>query len=426
MYGLVFQTMGLKAQSEGAYPIINNDYSVTFRIKKPEAKEVVLKGSFIPQKKYAQTKAGMIAKSGKIEMKKSGDWWTCTTGPLESNLYTYRFLINDDMLIKDPLNINYVRDISDTLSYFIIPDGLGDDFACHDIPHGKIKKVWYSSTLNEMNKRRMSIYIPAEYDVNTTKEYPVLYLLHGSGGDENAWLDSGRAAQILDNLIHEKRCKPMIVVMPNGNVNLAAAPGEDPGNPDIKPQANNMDSMFGKYEKRFVNEIVAFVEKNYRVRKGKDNRAIAGLSLGGLHTLYISLNNPDTFNYIGLFSAQTTNALSEKRIKNFKNLGKAINDLKSALPFLKGKNIGGKIGRIAESDLDIYQDFETKLARQFSNPPKLYYISLGKEDFVKKLNDDYRAILNKHGYRYVYKETEGTHTWDNWRKYLVDFLPLLF
>ena len=188
--------------------------------------------------------------------------------------------------------------------------------------------------------------------------------------------------------------------------------------------------MLGSIESVFMNDIVDFVDKNYRTLNNKQNRAIAGLSLGGLQTIFISLNNPTAFDYIGLFSAQATNALNDKNILELEEFADSWNGLSSLLPFMKKKGIFKKIteitNNISNETLSIYGDFDKKLSEQFSNPPSLYYIALGKDDFVKKLNDDFRKKLDKNKFKYIYIETEGGHTWDNWRKYLVDFLPRIF
>lgn len=405
-------------------PIINDNNSVTFRFYAPDADEVFLKGSFVPAKKYLQAAGLTLGKDGKIEMEQDGDYWTCTTGVLPSELYTYYYEV-DENKTRDPENPYKVRDIADTLSYFVIRGGIADDYLEKPVAHGTVKKVWYPSKLNG-KKRRMTVYLPAEYESLNQQRFPVLYLLHGSGGDEDAWEGCGRAVQILDNMIAEGRCKPMMVVMPNGNVDLAAAPGADPDNPDQKPYANNTSSMLGRIEAAFVDEVVNFVDKNYRTLKDKAHRAIAGLSLGGLHTLFISLNNPAKFDYVGLFSAQTTNALDDKRISSLQKIGETWNEFKSSFPFIGRGSVDRKISSLTSENLNIYDDVDNKLKSQFSTPPKLYYIAVGKDDFVKKLNDDFRMRLDSGGYKYHYNETSGGHTWENWRKYLVDFLPRIF
>lgn len=416
------------AQHTVTSPVINPDKSVTFNYYNPDADEVVVKGSVAPARTLIRTKLGNITKSRSLEMKRNGDIWSCTTDPLPSELYTYYFEVDDDddSHVIDPANPNVIRDIADSLSYFIIDGGIADDYITHEVPHGSISKVWYPSTLNGMTKRRMSVYLPAGYKNNPSKRYPVLYLLHGSGGDEDSWLDSGRAVQILDNLIAENRCEPMIVVMPNGNVELAATPGQDPANPGQKPFGNNAKSMLGGIESAFMKEVVGYVDSNYRTINDKSHRAIAGLSLGGLHTLFISLNNPDKFDYIGLFSALPDSPVNDRKAGNMPVIADMWNELKDTFPFLGGSKADKKLSNITSVNPSIYEDVDGKLSTMFSNPPKLFYIAIGQDDFLKKANDDLRTKLNVNGYKYYYNETDGAHTWENWRKYLVDFLPRLF
>lgn len=175
-----------------------------------------------------------------------------------------------------------------------------------------------------------------------------------------------------------------------------------------------------------MNEVVNYVDNNFRTLKDKSHRAIAGLSLGGLHTLFISLNNPQSFDYVGLFSAQTTNALSGDKISGMQKLGDKWRQLKENIPFIGGGSVDRTISKYTSDELSIYDNIDIKLKYQFKTPPKLYYIAVGRDDFVKKLNDDFRKKLNSKGYQFYYNETDGAHTWDNWRKYLVDFLPRLF
>ncbi len=271
----------------------------------------------------------------------------------------------------------------------------------------------------------MSIYTPPGY--SNKKSYPVLYLLHGSGGDEDAWETMGRVCQILDNMISGNKITPLIVVMPNGNVDLDAAPGKGLDK-NVQPSGVNVNSMLGEMETTFINDIVKYVDKNYPTIKEKSGRAIAGLSLGGLHTLYITLNNPTYFDYIGLFSAQTTNALTDKRIGFFKRLKGQLNSTIEKIPIMSQESKNKKIDNVSSKGehLDIYEQTDEKMEKLFSLNPKLFYIAVGEEDFVKKLNDDLRAKMDDNKYSYVYNETEGGHTWSNWRKYLIDFLPRIF
>lgn len=423
---LIFMSVSIFSLSGQTSCQVNQDNTVTFRTNKfPDAEKVLVKGTFIPKQKEIQTTVGKFGKEKKIEMTRDGEYWTYTTGVLPSELYTYQYEV-DGKTVYDKANKDYIRDVADTLSYFIIPNGIADDYISRNVPHGKVEKVWYPSSMDNMSKRRMTVYFPPQYATQKQKRFPVLYLLHGSGGDEDSWSDSGRAVQILDNLIAEGKCEPMIVVMPNGNINLAAAPGSDPDNPDMKPSANNTSSMFGKIESNFMNDVVKYVDSHYRTMDDKAHRAIAGLSLGGLHTLFISLNNPDKFDYVGLFSAQTTNTMNGKRIGGMHKIGDKWNKLKDKLPFLGGGKVDNAISKFTSDELSIYDDIDQKLNNQFNNPPELYYIAVGRDDFVKKLNDEWREKLDAGHYKYLYNETDGGHTWENWRKYLTDFLPRIF
>ena len=178
--------------------------------------------------------------------------------------------------------------------------------------------------------------------------------------------------------------------------------------------------MLGKIEKVFVPEIVDYIDTHYRTIPRKDSRAIAGLSLGGLQTIYISANNPNVFDYIGLFSAQTTNMLKNNSIGIIKGILNKFSKIKSV--FSQNES---PYNQYAES-IDIYSDFDNKLRKQFEEKPKLYYLAVGRDDFVKKLNDDYRTKLDALGCTYIYNETYGGHSWENWRRYLLDFLPQIF
>lgn len=413
--------------------VINENKSVTISYYDKKAKEVVLRGTFLNKGVKFKTPAGTFGKDGTIKMKNVGNGcWYYTSEPLTSELYWYQFIVNDDFVTIDKRNSDIVRDINTLYNYFIIKGGIADkyvDVTPNNIG-GKLQYVWYPSSLEGMKRRRMAIYTPYGYDSTKSRRYPVLYLLHGSGGDETAWAECGRLVQIMDNMISSGLCKPMIVVMPNGNVELAAAPGDDPDNPNVVPSSNNTTSMFGKIEKVFVSDIVNYVDANYKTLPHKTQRAIAGLSLGGLHTLYIALNNPKKFDYVGLFSAQTTNSLGDKSIENIKGLAKSWSNLKKQIPFISGGGLDEKITNIVgngtDSDLDIYEHFDAKLKMLYDENPGLFYIAVGNEDFTKKLNDKLREKFDTLNYKYTYNESDGGHTWDNWRKYLIDFLPRLF
>lgn len=426
---MVLSSVFITAAAQVVSPVVvHDDNTVTITVSFPKAENVLIKGSFLPKARTYRTPAGVFGKEGKEEMTNGGNGrWTFTTKPLSSELYTYNFEIGDADTF-DISNPARDRDINTWLNFFIVPNGIADDYLTKNVPHGRVEAVWYKSSLPNIPKRRMMVYTPPGYSAGV--KYPVLYLLHGTGGDEKSWLGLGRAAQILDNLISEKRCKPMIVVMPNGIANRAATPGEDPYN-DNPASLKAFESMLGLTESAFVPEIVKYVESHYSADPRKASRAIAGLSLGGLHTLYITANNPDEFDYVGLFSAQTTNGLtSSRKVNKVERLASSFDKITDTLPFLakkgKMKQLDDYADMVNTGKLEIYDSLDAKLKRQFSDKPKLYYIAYGKDDFVKKLNDDFRAKLDDGGYEYVLNLTDGGHTWDNWRKYLVDFLPRLF
>jgi enterochelin esterase family protein len=352
-------------------PEIHADNSVTFRLMAPNANQVSVTGDFLAQKETAK-------------MTNNADGvWSYTTHPLPSELYTYAFNV-DGLTVNDPNNVYYRRDVASVLNVFLIGGGQADLYKVNRVPHGTVAKRWYESPGNHMT-RRITIYTPPGYE-ESNKSYPVLYLLHGMGGDEEAWMTLGRASQILDNLIAQNKAEPMIVVMPNGNVAQEAAPGESSLG-FHKPQFQLPHTMDGKYEETF-HEIIRFVDAQYRTIPEKKGRAIAGLSMGGFHTLHISRYYPDTFDYMGLFSAA----------------------------IMPNEQVQSKV----------YDNIDETLAAQKANGFELYWIAIGKDDFLYKANADFREKLDAMDFPYIYRESEGGHTWRNWRIYLSEFLPLLF
>lgn len=365
-------------------PEINPDNTVTFRYYAPKAIQVKVTGDFLPTVKI-DTQFGKVDVPGDANLKegKDGVWEYTTPEPLASELYNYSLIV-DGLKVTDPNNVYVSRDVASVFNIFIVKGEPGDLYSVNKVPHGTVSKRWYHSDALGYD-RRLTVYTPAGYETSG-KRYPVLYLLHGMGGDEEAWITLGRTAQILDNLIAQGKAKPMIVVMPNGNVDQEAAPGESSLGL-YKPTTALPRTMEGTMESTFP-EIINFIEKNYRVDKKKSSRAIAGLSMGGYHSLHISKEYPDKFDYVGLFSAAI---LPDK-----------------------------------EKDSDIYKNLEGKLAKQFEKAPKLYWIAIGKTDFLYKANVEYREMLDKHNYPYIYRESDGGHIWRNWRIYLSEFVPMLF
>ncbi|MGX8683079.1 MAG: esterase [Bacteroidales bacterium] len=364
-------------------PEVNADGSVTFRLYSPKAITVKVTGDFL--------------KSGAADLKQdSTGLWTYTSEPLEPEMYSYKYLVNGTEFL-DPSNIYRSRDIASFTNIFIVSKDKADKgglYSVQEVPHGNVAKVWYDSPTLKM-QRRMTVYTPAGYD-DSKKSYPVLYLFHGAGGDEDAWTTLGRAAQILDNLIAMGKAEPMIVVMPNGNMNAQAAAGEW-SKGMYKPsftQHMNPPSL-ATMEESFP-DIQNYVEKHYRVIKDKKHRAVAGLSMGGGHTFSVSKTYPERFDYIGLFSA----AIVAGRNVNFMGVNKQT------------------------------LDGDAELGRQIEalkkNNPKLYWIAIGNTDFLYNVNKAYREYLDEKGLKYEYFENEGGHIWRLWRIYLSMFAPRLF
>lgn len=365
-------------------PQLNGDNTVTFRIKAPKAVKVQVTGDFLP-KKQIHTPYGETESPGSADLTETVDgvWEYTTPEPLKPELYSYSFIV-DGLPVNDPGNVYLNRDIATLSNMFIIGGGRADLYKVNDVPHGTVSKVWYASPRLGMN-RRLTVYTPAGYE-NSGKRYPVLYLLHGMGGDENAWPELGRATQILDNLIAQGKAKPMIVVMPNGNASQEAAPGETHYG-FVPPTAQLPKTMDGTFEEAFP-DVVGFIDKTYRTLIDKHGRAVAGLSMGGFHSLHISAYYPDMFDYVGLFSA--------------------------AIMPREGVSA------------PVYDDMEAKLEVQFAKKPSLYWIAIGDKDFLYKSNCDYRKLLDGKGYGYEYYETGEGHVWKNWRIYLSEFVTKLF
>ena len=371
-------------------PVINADGTVTFRFMVPKAIKVEVTGDFLPTQKmeveFNGNKMTFDAPGvGELKEGKGGVWEYTTPFVVAPDLYNYTFRV-DGVSQIDPHNMWVNRDVASLTSVLLVPAAgeRSDLYAIHRVPHGTVSKVWYNSPTAGFD-RRLTVYTPAGYETSKTK-YPVLYVLHGIGGDEDAWVTQGRATQILDNLIARGEAKPMIVVFTNGNISQEAAPGEN-STGYVNPTMNLPQTMEGTFETAFP-EIVKFIDSRYRTIAKKDSRAVCGLSMGGFHTLYLSLNYPELFGWSGMFSAA--------------------------------------IGVSDPSVSPIYQDFDAKLAKYYAAKPKLLWIGCGNTDFLWQANLDFKKKLEDNGYKFSFMETDGGHIWKNWRIYLSEFVPLLF
>ena len=362
-------------------PEINPDHSVTFRYYNPKAVTVQITGDFLPAQKVTYMRDGVEMTAeipARVDLREQNGMWTYTSAPLEGELYSYTLYV-DGQKAMDPSNIYQNRDIATWTNIFTLSAEQGDKgwyYEVQDVPHGNVSKVWYDSPTLGM-QRRMTVYTPAGYEKNTKTKYPVLYLLHGSGGDEDAWGDLGRATQILDNLIAEGKAEPMILVMPNGVYFNQAAPGAAVNM--FQPTMTNSRSQSTVEVEESFPDIVKYIEANYRVKKDKNSRAVAGLSMGGRQSAALSRKYPTMFGYVGMFSGVVPPEENDKALE-------AV----------------------------------------FAAQPKLYWIACGKTDGVmvnSKLLKDY---CDAKGYPAELYESEGGHIWRNWRVYLTLFAQRLF
>jgi enterochelin esterase-like enzyme len=374
-------------------PEIRPDRTVTFRLLAPKANEVTLNGSWDGATNLPMTKDATGV-------------WTTTVGPLGAQLWGYWFIV-DGVKALDPGNGETQRDGAryDNLLMISGPESAMWDF--RDVPHGTVRAVWYRSPTLKLEQRRMTVYTPPGYETGNQR-YPVLYLLHGGGGDEDAWSTMGRANIILDNLIAQGKAKPMIVVMPNGNATqtvsqgfgfgptparqsvqapapppLQAAAGARGAAPSGAPAARGGGAQpyAGSYPESLVKDIIPFVEKNFRVIANKDNRAIAGLSMGGGHVISATNNNPGVFGYIGVFSSGP---------------------------------------RTAD------EAFEKQLDAVKAGGVKFYWLGAGTTDMAREGTVNLAQLVKKHGFETSYREIPGSHYWFLWRDFLANFAPVMF
>ncbi len=365
-------------------PEVLADKRVTFRIYAPKASDVSVTGDWITQ---GRGTGGALTKDAQ-------GVWSITVGPLVPDFYNYSLNV-DGVRTLDPKNAAVKQGVNSVSNILDVPGDAAAFAATTNVPHGDVRSVWYYSTsLKQM--RRMHIYTPPGYDANTATKYPVLYLMHGGGDEDSGWSTIGRAGFILDNLLAARKAIPMVVVMPNGSVSL---PGVDPMRvPALTPEAQaeriaGISKLHDAFVQDFLGSIIPHVESHYRVLTDRNNRAMAGLSMGGAETLRVAPSHLDMFSHIGVFS------------------------------------MGLQTGR----DQGVAGDFEQRNAKFFANPAdtnkqlKLFWIGVGNNDRVvtdgpKKLD----KLLTKHGITHQFHESEGGHTWINWRQYLNDFAQLLF
>ena len=340
------------------YPQILPDSRVIFRIKAPDAKTVQIDLG----KKYDM-------------LKDTGGYWQVTTDSIGEGFHYYSLIV-DGLAVADPASETFYG-MGRMASGIEIPFANGDYYALKDVPHGDIRIKDYFSPVTR-SWRQMYIYTPPGYDQNTSDKYPVLYILHGGGEDERGWAAQGKTSLILDNLIAEGKAKPMMIVMPDANIGMGGF------------NAKGIEGSMKMFENEMKQSVIPFVEKNYRAKTDAGSRALAGLSMGGLHTLYTGINNTDVFSYLGVFSS-------------------------------------GWIVPMMDKTAEAQYAFLKENADKINSNLKTFWISEGgPEDIAYKNGNIMLGKLDDLKIKHTYYEYPGGHTWPVWRNALYHFAPLLF
>jgi enterochelin esterase-like enzyme len=364
-------------------PEVSADRSITFRIYAPQAEAIRLAAGDIPG--VGQTTQLTKAENGV---------WDVTVGSVEAGAYRYNFNV-DGVATIDPRNPAISESNNNVWSLVYVPGS--DLFDTKDVPHGAMAEITYhSSALGRF--RRMHVYTPPGYEAGRDR-YPVFYLLHGAGDNDDAWPSVGRAGFILDNLIAMKKARPMIVVMPAGHTSRG-------------PGGAMSRTATEEFVKDFVQDVMPYVEKHYRVLADRANTAIAGLSMGGGHTIHVAIPRLERFGYIGVYSSGL--------LGGFPELGRGG----------RGAPPATTSGPPPAPPLTA-AEWEKLHAAKLDNPAlkkglRLLWFATGKEDFLLTTTQATVDLFKKHGFSPVYRETPGGHTWINWRNYLAEFAPQLF
>ena len=358
------------------YPRVDSQGRVQLRVKAPDATKVRINFWSNP----------------KAEMEKQADgFWTYTTPPMVPGLHYYNFVV-DGADVGDTGSQSFFGG-SKYASAVEVPEPGSTYYAVQDVPHGQVRDVWYNSKVTGSWRHAM-IYLPPSYESQTKQRFPVLYLQHGGGEDETGWIRQGRANFILDNLLAAGKCKPMIIVMAYGYAKRAgqAAPVVT-GPPASLDRAKAMQEMFSAFEDDLTQALIPFVDKTYRTLATRENRAMAGLSMGGMQTFQITLKHLDQFSHIGGFSGAGG------------GMGGAPFDVNTAF--------GG-----AMSD-----------AAAFNKRVRLVWVGIGTKEPERMYQgvNNFHQTLDKAGIKHIYYESPGTdHEWQTWRRALNDFAPRLF
>lgn len=358
---------------EFSSPEVSADRKVTFRVYAPKAQAVRLASGDMPG----------VGPAAELKRGDNGVWET-TVGPAPAGAYRYHFQV-DGLAVMDPRNPATSESNATSWSLVLVPGS--DAFDTKDVPHGAIAEVLYPSAVLERT-RRLHVYTPPGYEKGQG-EYPVFYLLHGAGDSDDSWGSVGRAGAILDNLIATGKARPMIVVMPAGHQPRPAG-GAGGGGGGGNAFMRQMDG----FTQEFARDIRPYVEKNYRVKPGRANRAIAGLSMGGAQTLNVAFDALGDYGYVGVYSS-------------------------------------GIFGIVAGPGGTASTQWEDAHASTLDDAGlkdglKLLWFACGKDDFLVKTSEATVAMFQKHKFAVTARDSDGGHTWLNWRDYLAEFAPMLF
>lgn len=353
--GVQGQTPGPPPFARVKSPEFNEDGTITFRIWAPKAAEVKLQCG------------GLLGDQSDLLERFDEEYWRITVKPVRSGRFRYKFLI-DGVQTPDPLNSLTVG----TSSVLLVPGEETTFFTVRNVPHGTVHRHFYHNPAIEA-VRSVSVYTPPGYEKDVDQQYPVLFLFHGSGGTDESWFDVGFANVILDNLISENKAQPMIVVAPFGHT---VEPGTH-GWPFVQEQ--------GDFIQDFFDVLLPHLESNYRISKQPQDRALAGFSMGGYHTMKIGLNHLDQFNHLGIFSWGGGNKGLEEHAPHVVNNPNEIN-----------------------------KKIET------------LFIACGRDDFLFKGCRNMDALLSELDIEHIFQVSDGGHEMSNWRKYLYEYAQLLF
>jgi enterochelin esterase-like enzyme len=340
-------------------PEVHPDHRVTFRIKAPKASDVTLSGDWLGN-----------AEPPKLTKDEQGVW-SVTLGPFEPSIYIYSFTV-DGLSIADPVNPRIKLRASTSASLLEVSSDPPDFWEARDVPHGAVEINWEKAKAINGETRAIWVYTPPGYEKGAGR-YPVLYLLHGSNDTAAGWTTAGNANFVLDNLLSDKKIVPMVVVMPFGHATPFGVP--------TLPGAKSNDVLFEDY---LLQDVIPAIEARYRVAAGRQNRAIAGLSMGGGQSLKIGFGHLDLFSSVASFSG--------------------------AIP----------------------ADFETRFAEALKDPQatnarlKVLWIGCGQQDSLFPRSRNLSELLTQHEIKHTFRAIDGVHNYTVWRKFLAEYSPLLF